>query len=633
MEDFECLIIDDCSTDRTEIIGKEWEEKDKRFWYMKTPENLGLSMARMFGIRHAQGQYIQMLDADDMLDKNALAITSEAMDRDSSIHIAYGHLDIVSEDLETRGRSEGWPFDQFSWRGQMCHLNQPHYASLIRREVFERSGGYRKRQWRAEDAEFWCRVTSLGFRAMKVTNRSTLIYRNRNDSKSKGEPGDGDWTAWFPWRMGAANGKEGMNAYRRTLSGWLPQPNIVPFGAQGRPPKDRLFWQVHDYSYPRISAIIPVGQGHEGYLIDALDSLVAQTYPDWEAVVVNDTGEEWKYGLDSPVCGAPFARVISTKGKLGASAARNLGARHAKGEVLFLMDADDYLLPNCFEQMMAHFEVYNGIIYSGWLRNKGDGSDLEYYKPNEFQCTAVLDQMQHAGTSILTPRWVHDKIVEHQGGWDENMESWEEWDYQIAAQAIAGACSYHIDAPLFVYRTYTGMRREAAAMAPDEEGKETNKLRSHLLQYIAEKWDDYYKKRKKIVCGCKQRKKRITQSATKFTSSGNFQEQAVVPQIEGSMVKLQYLGPSDAAITYKGPATRTPYRFGKTSHAIKLVYAEDAKLMLARTVRGGKKLFTLVEEVPVANTPEPGDIAQTRGVEDGTKRPEFPKMPMMEVGT
>ncbi|TDG37151.1 glycosyltransferase [Pedobacter changchengzhani] len=66
---WECLIVNDGSTDNTEEKSIEWQKKDNRILYVKK-ENGGLSSARNVGLQHATGDYIQFLDSDDFLDPN-----------------------------------------------------------------------------------------------------------------------------------------------------------------------------------------------------------------------------------------------------------------------------------------------------------------------------------------------------------------------------------------------------------------------------------------------------------------------------------------------------------------------------------------------------------------------------------
>lgn len=600
MRDWECIIVDDQSTDGTKEIAENFVQQDPRFRYLKTPTNLKLSMARNFGVMNSTGRYLTMLDADDMMDEETLRILSDELGKDKSIHIAFGHLDVVNEEGGERKRGKDWPWEQFDWRHQMAHLNQLPYCSMMRREVFERSGGYRARHWRAEDAAFWCRVTSFGFVAKKVTERALLIYRIRANSKSRSEPGDGDWTQWFPWRI-AGTPQEGFRKMGAMKSLTVPDPRIVPFGAQGEPAKGMKSWYVHDFAYPRISVVIPVGPGHEKYVIDAIESVVGQTYIDWEVIVVNDTGIEWPDDMSSPIAGAPFVKLISTGGNLGVAAARNLGFKHAKGEAFFPLDADDYILPTCLERMAAHMEAYDGIIYSGWLRNKMNGDEMDYYQPNPFECGKVLQQMWHSGSSILIPRWLHEKV----GGWDTEIPGWEDWDYLIAAQSH-GACSYPIDEPLFVYRFFSGTQREKSYDNKDA-----------IKKYIDKKWYAYRTGEKKMGCGCKAKVVVNNPPASALSSSGNFNNEESSPE----MVLLEYHGIHEGPITIAGPVSGTKYRFGRVpTHVNRFVRREDAQVLLERVNADG------AEFVMAGKSPE---LVAQNFIEKPMSEPIVPEFPVL----
>jgi glycosyltransferase involved in cell wall biosynthesis len=70
---WECIIVNDGSSDDTEQVSQEWLKKDNRFRYLHK-QNGGLSSARNAGLMQARGEYMQFLDADDVLHPEKFAI-------------------------------------------------------------------------------------------------------------------------------------------------------------------------------------------------------------------------------------------------------------------------------------------------------------------------------------------------------------------------------------------------------------------------------------------------------------------------------------------------------------------------------------------------------------------------------
>lgn len=69
---WEWIIVDDCSTDSTYLLIKKLCSKDKRILLYRTPHNCGTAIARNIGLKNAHGRFITFLDSDDLLDLNYL---------------------------------------------------------------------------------------------------------------------------------------------------------------------------------------------------------------------------------------------------------------------------------------------------------------------------------------------------------------------------------------------------------------------------------------------------------------------------------------------------------------------------------------------------------------------------------
>lgn len=153
-----------------------------------------------------------------------------------------------------------------------------------------------------------------------------------------------------------------------------------------------------------LSIITPVYQV-EQYLPQCLDSILAQTYPHWELILVDDGSKDRSGEIcDEYAKKDGRIRVIHTENR-GAGAARNTGFAHATGEYVVFVDSDDYISENMIERlyMTIHKSKYD-LVVCNFLRAYPDGK-------NDF--TTQFPDMEISGREVLA----HWKTQKNYGLW------------------------------------------------------------------------------------------------------------------------------------------------------------------------------------------------------------------------
>lgn len=121
-----------------------------------------------------------------------------------------------------------------------------------------------------------------------------------------------------------------------------------------------------------ISVIIPVYNA-EKWLTVALESLQAQTYGDFEAIIVNDGSTDDSENIAKDFCSKDSRFRFISQPNAGVSAARNHGIDEAKGEWIAFMDADDVMPPDALNVMLHHaLKSGAGIVAGGYIRGIPD---------------------------------------------------------------------------------------------------------------------------------------------------------------------------------------------------------------------------------------------------------------------
>ncbi len=92
--DWELIIIDDCSTDRTANICEEYSKKDKRIKLFKSDKNNGISRTKNAALSKANGKYIAFCDDDDIMDRRALSENVRLMEEHGSQVVRWSYRTI-----------------------------------------------------------------------------------------------------------------------------------------------------------------------------------------------------------------------------------------------------------------------------------------------------------------------------------------------------------------------------------------------------------------------------------------------------------------------------------------------------------------------------------------------------------
>ncbi|MBQ8619660.1 MAG: glycosyltransferase family 2 protein [Clostridia bacterium] len=159
---------------------------------------------------------------------------------------------------------------------------------------------------------------------------------------------------------------------------------------------------------PHISIIIPVYRV-EAYLRRCVDSVLAQTYPDCEVILVDDGSPDGS-GAICEEYAAKDARVrVIHKENGGLSSARNAGIDAAKGEYLFFVDSDDVVHPQTLETLLRYMEKNDADAAIGSFSRFRDDEELSFQpvvSPPLQNLTGVETMHQFFDAGDDTPKYV-----------------------------------------------------------------------------------------------------------------------------------------------------------------------------------------------------------------------------------
>lgn len=171
---WELIIVNDCSTDSTEIIAKNYAEKDKRIRVISNKKNMKLPNSLNIGFQNAEGEYYTWTSDDNLYKENAIETMVNFLDSSLDYGMVYcntilidGKGNIIKENLLPEPE-------------QLIFTNTVGACFLYRKQIAKKIGGYDANLFLAEDYEYWLRM----YQYSKIKHISDFLYYYRCHEKS-----------------------------------------------------------------------------------------------------------------------------------------------------------------------------------------------------------------------------------------------------------------------------------------------------------------------------------------------------------------------------------------------------------------------------------------------------------------
>ena len=181
---------------------------------------------------------------------------------------------------------------------------------------------------------------------------------------------------------------------------------------------------------PKVTVLMSVYNG-EKYLNEAIDSILRQTFKDFEFLIVND-GSTDKTGEILKSYNDPRIKIIDNEKNIGLTRSLNIGLRIAKGEYIARQDADDISMPERLEKELSIIENNSEIIMVAcWIKIIDENSnkirfwqaDIEYNSPEEIYYTLFFENCI-AHSTVLFDKELVLKI----GGYNESFQKSQDYE-------------------------------------------------------------------------------------------------------------------------------------------------------------------------------------------------------------
>lgn len=328
-----CIANGSPEDEEMQKVLKGYAEKDRRIRFQNLEENLGIAENTNAAFKMAEGEFVGLLDHDDLLAPNALYEVVCALEENPEADVVYTDEDKVTTDLKEHFQPHLKPdfnLDLLRSNNYICHF------FLVRRNIVEKAGGFRREFDGAQDYDFIFRCVES---ARKVVHVPEILYHWRTH---KASTADNPASKMYAFEAG----KRAIEAHlkRTETEGEVSHTPDLGFYRVKYPVKGE----------PMVSILIP-NKDEKDTLEACIRSIREKTtYKNYEIIIIENNSKEEEIFSYYNELAKDGVRILHWEKEFNYSAINNFGAAHAKGEFLLFLNNDvTVITPEWLEELVG----------------------------------------------------------------------------------------------------------------------------------------------------------------------------------------------------------------------------------------------------------------------------------------
>ena len=444
--DFEFLIINDGSTDSSRDIILSYF--DNRIKLIDNKENIGLSKSLNIGIHRAKGKYIARQDADDISHLERLEKEIHFLSSKPGYAAVGCSINIIDKKSKIKGSIQK-PISNESIHNTLKQNNCiAHGSVLMKKRCLFEVDLYDESLGAAQDYDLFMRLSEK----YKLANLPDLLY------------------CWRNLKSNVSNRNRQLQNLCVKISqdkSWRRKYSTF---------KDLNTRSTNSPSYPKpLFSVLMANYNNENYVREAIQSVIDQTFKNWELIIVDDFSEDKSVQIISEFLDNNRIHFTRNKQNIGYIATLEKLIRMSNANVFGILDSDDVLFRDSLEIMYNKHNKYPdfGLIHSQFMF-----CDIDL-KP----ISLGFSQMIPKGSSNLINshscafRTYKKDFFNRTEGFDEKILYAEDWDMVFKMEEVAPI--------LFVDRILYKHRIRQNSQSNDPLKKRIGHLSYNLAKYKA----------------------------------------------------------------------------------------------------------------------------------------------------